>query len=576
MTSHLSDERRLVGATVDGRYEILSVLGVGGMATVYEARDTRLGRAVAVKVISPALGADESFLRRFDTEARASARLAHPNVVHVLDRSSEQSLPYIVFELVRGRTLRSLIKDEAPLQQRQALLVWRQLIEGLAHAHESGIIHRDVKPDNVLVSERGVAKLTDFGLARAVAEAKTTRTIMGTARYVAPEVIADAASDVRSDLYSAGILLFELLTGDAPFTGANPINVAYAHVHRDVPEPSVREPGIHPEVDSLVTWCCARSPEQRPQSALDVLSEVDHILSLLPAEAPRPRRPRAPRSPGTARLGGHRHPQATTVLGATGAPPRATTPLGRTGAADPTTALGVSAAGAATTALGGPAAPTQALGGGEAPTQALGRPAAQTRAFRAPASPTVPLAGDDLRTRALARSQGPGDAARPGGAAGPGSAGRVAGPRPDLGPLLLDPSGEDEPLDDAVSAEPLAPAQAGPTPGAGRHGASLEASTGPSRASGSHAEPSARPSRREAAEARRSARRPQRSVRGGMAGGVAALVILVLVALAVAVGVTLGLNLMGSILDGGSISVPPSVVVSLERFAEAVRLAAGR
>jgi serine/threonine-protein kinase len=299
----MTDERRLIGTVIDGRYRVSRVLGVGGMSTVYQAHDERLDRPVAVKVISRSLGADESFIRRFSTEARASARLAHPNVVHVLDRSDEQSLPYIVFEYVPGRTLRQLIRDEAPLPNREALRLWRQLIEALSHAHEAGIIHRDVKPDNVLVTDRGHAKLTDFGLARAVAEARTTATIMGTARYVAAEVISDNTSDARSDLYSAGILLFELLTGAPPFTGANPINVAYAHVHRDVPAPSTREPSVHAEMDSLVLWCCARDPERRPQSAADLLPEIDHILSLLPPDPSRPPRRLQAASPATERIG---------------------------------------------------------------------------------------------------------------------------------------------------------------------------------------------------------------------------------------------------------------------------------
>ncbi|MCB4207717.1 protein kinase domain-containing protein [Arthrobacter sp. UM1] len=338
MNPRLADERQLAGSLIDGRYRVQGVLGVGGMSTVYSAHDERLGRDVAVKVISPALGADESFLRRFDSEARASARLAHPNVVAVLDRSSEQSLPYIVFERVSGETLRSAITAEAPMPQGAALRLWRQLVEALGHAHEAGLIHRDVKPENVLVTRDGTAKLTDFGLARAVAEAKTTATIMGTARYVAPETIADSRSDERSDLYSAGILLFEMLTGSAPFEGANPINVAYAHVHRDVPAPSTREPGIHPEVDSLVTWCCAKDPDERPQSAADLLREAEHIAGILPPDRPVPPRPAVSPSAGShaaseqdglpttslatrplTRLGGHRLPgqaSPTTVLGA--------------------------------------------------------------------------------------------------------------------------------------------------------------------------------------------------------------------------------------------------------------------
>ncbi len=495
----MTDERRLSGTVIDGRYSVGPVLGVGGMSTVYLAHDARLDRDVAVKVISPSLGSDESFIRRFSTEARASARLAHPNIVHVLDRSDEQSLPYIVFEFVPGRTLRQLIRDEAPLPNRAALLLWRQLIEALGHAHEAGIIHRDVKPDNVLVTDRGHAKLTDFGLARAVAEARTTATIMGTARYVAPEVISDAASDSRSDIYSAGILLFELVTGAPPFTGANPINVAYAHVHRDVPPPSSREPRVHAEVDSLVQWCCAREPDERPQTAQDILPEIDHILSILPPDPVQPPRPSRPPFVGAVGASADTDDHATQALAL---PSSGDQPATRTLA---------SASGQVfadddgiTRALPPEELPTQALGSREHPAHALGGSAQATQALG-----TVPLPSQSEPTQALGVSAT--------------AAPRQAQPPAQRSPLVLEVAEEDE---DETSSEalPLTPHPAG-------EGFPAAVPSGSSSLS-----------RRERRAQNRSARQPLRSVRRSGNSTLTAIIALMMCLAVISLGVTLFLT----------------------------------
>ncbi len=280
----------LVGRLLDGRYEITQRLARGGMATVYRAVDTRLTRTVAVKVMHVGLGDETEFARKFDREARAAAKLSHPNVVSVFDQGQDRegpnSRPYIVMEYVEGQTLRDVLNREAPMPPKRALEIMEPVLAALAIAHNAGLVHRDVKPENVLISDRGQIKVADFGLAKAVSSQSNTATqglVIGTVSYLPPELVMSGHADARSDVYSAGIVLFELLTGRKPHTGDTPIQIAYAHVHRDVPPPSTgpRAGRIPPYVDALVTRATARNANLRQPDAKVFLSQVRRARSAL-------------------------------------------------------------------------------------------------------------------------------------------------------------------------------------------------------------------------------------------------------------------------------------------------------
>ena len=280
----------LVGRLLDGRYEITQRLARGGMATVYRAVDTRLTRTVAVKVMHVGLGDETEFARKFDREARAAAKLSHPNVVSVFDQGQDRegpnSRPYIVMEYVEGQTLRDMINREAPMPPKRALEIMEPVLAALAIAHNAGLVHRDVKPENVLISDRGQIKVADFGLAKAVSSQSNTATqglVIGTVSYLPPELVMSGHADARSDVYSAGIVLFELLTGRKPHTGDTPIQIAYAHVHRDVPLPSTGPSAgrIPPYVDALVTRATARNADLRQPDAKVFLSQVRRARSAL-------------------------------------------------------------------------------------------------------------------------------------------------------------------------------------------------------------------------------------------------------------------------------------------------------
>jgi eukaryotic-like serine/threonine-protein kinase len=260
----------LVGHVFGDRYRLVEKLARGGMATVYRAVDTRLDRVVAVKVMHEGLGDDLDFARKFDREARAAARLSHPNIVAVFDQGEDRSRPYIVMEYVEGRTLRQVISAQAPLSPEKALSYIEPVVKALAAAHEVGLVHCDVKPENVIISDRGVVKVADFGLAKAVTGQTVTATqglLIGTVSYIPPELVTSGRATSRSDVYSAGVVLFELLTGRKPHTGETPIQVAYAHVHADVPAPSSlgrNRVAIPDYVDALVEACTRRNPAERP------------------------------------------------------------------------------------------------------------------------------------------------------------------------------------------------------------------------------------------------------------------------------------------------------------------------
>ena len=278
-TTSVSDP--LVGRVLDGRYEILAKVARGGMATVYRAQDQRLTRTVAVKVMHDGLGDDAEFARKFDREARAAAKLSNQHVVSVFDQGVDSGRPYIVMEYIEGGTLRHLITREAPLEPLRVLDLMEPVVHALASAHEAGLVHRDVKPENVLISNRGQIKVGDFGLARAVTAQTATATqglLIGTVSYLPPELVTSGKANARSDVYSTGILLFEMLTGKKPHTGDTPIQVAWSHVHNDVPAPStlVHADGgwkqdsrriIPPYLDALIVACTRRQPSERPENA---------------------------------------------------------------------------------------------------------------------------------------------------------------------------------------------------------------------------------------------------------------------------------------------------------------------
>ena len=286
----------LVGRLLDGRYQITERLARGGMATVYRAVDTRLTRTVAVKVMHVGLGDDAEFARKFDREARAAARLSHPNVVAVFDQGQDiieghSSRPYIVMEHIDGYTLRDVINAESPLRPLRALEVIEPVLAALAAAHDAGLVHRDVKPENVLISDRGQIKVADFGLAKAVSSQTSTATqglLIGTVSYLPPELVLSGRADARSDVYSTGVVLFELLTGLKPHTGDTPIQVAYAHVHSDVPAPSTfpNAGPIPPALDALVARATSRNASARPPDARVLLSEVRRVQAMLRGDGP--------------------------------------------------------------------------------------------------------------------------------------------------------------------------------------------------------------------------------------------------------------------------------------------------
>ncbi|WP_307310305.1 Stk1 family PASTA domain-containing Ser/Thr kinase [Pseudarthrobacter enclensis] len=271
----------VAGTLVDSRYAVTSRLARGGMSTVYLAVDQRLDREVALKVLHPHLASDESFLDRLGREAKAAARLSHPHVVGVLDQGHDGNTAYLVMEYIKGHTLRDLLRDRGALTPRLALALIDPVVEGLGAAHAAGFIHRDVKPENVLIADDGRIKIGDFGLARAVTSSTSTGALLGTVAYISPELVLGKPADARSDVYSVGIMLYEMLTGRQPFEGEVPIQVAYQHVNGTVGPPSLLVPGLAGEVDELVQWCTANDPENRPVDGNALLQELRHIRTNL-------------------------------------------------------------------------------------------------------------------------------------------------------------------------------------------------------------------------------------------------------------------------------------------------------
>lgn len=275
----------LVGQVLDGRYRVDARIAVGGMATVYRAVDTRLDRVLALKVMHPGLAADVSFVERFIREAKSVARLAHPNVVQVFDQGADGSYVYLAMEYIAGCTLRDVLRERGALQPRAALDILEPVLAALGAAHRAGFVHRDMKPENVLIGDDGRVKVADFGLVRAVdTVTNTTGAVMGTVSYLAPEQIESGTTDPRVDVYACGIVLYEMLTGDQPHYGDSPALVLYKHLHEDVPPPSALVPGLAFELDELVALATARNADIRPYDAVALLAQVLETRGSLDAE----------------------------------------------------------------------------------------------------------------------------------------------------------------------------------------------------------------------------------------------------------------------------------------------------
>nr|WP_239070512.1 MULTISPECIES: Stk1 family PASTA domain-containing Ser/Thr kinase [unclassified Streptomyces] len=276
----------LVGQTLDGRYRVEARIAVGGMATVYRAVDTRLDRVLALKVMHPGLAADAGFVDRFIREAKAVARLAHPNVVGVYDQGTDGTFVYLAMEYIAGCTLRDVLRERGALQPRAALDILEPVLAALGAAHRAGLIHRDVKPENVLIGDDGRVKVVDFGLVRAVDTntSVTTGSVLGTVSYLAPEQIEHGTIDQRTDVYACGVLLYEMLTGGKPHTGGTPMQVIFHVLNEDIVAPSEAVPGLAPVLDALVGRAAARDPQLRPADAVELLAQLHTTRQALSQE----------------------------------------------------------------------------------------------------------------------------------------------------------------------------------------------------------------------------------------------------------------------------------------------------
>jgi serine/threonine-protein kinase len=262
--------RRLIA----GRYLVKAFIASGGMASVYRARDQVLEREVALKIIHPHLATDKSFVEKFRREAKMAASLSHPNLVNVFDQGTDNQIIFLVMEFVPGINLRDALNDHGALPPDRALEILEPLTSGLAAAHSAGILHRDLKPENVFLSDNGTVKLGDFGLAREITSHTQTGSVVGTAAYLSPELVLRGQADARSDIYSLGVMAFELLTGKQPYGGDQAVQIAYQHANSNVPAPSSLNPGVPELLDEIVLWATARNPNDRPKSAQELLPVI--------------------------------------------------------------------------------------------------------------------------------------------------------------------------------------------------------------------------------------------------------------------------------------------------------------
>lgn len=268
-----------MGRMFGGRYEIEEKIGAGGMAIVYKAKDTLLNRTVAIKVLREQFVSDEGFVKRFRREAQSAASLSHPNIVSIYDVGKDGDVDYIVMEYVKGQTLKEIIRSEAPMPAEKAVHIIRQIAEALAHAHANNIIHRDIKPQNILITSDGRAKVTDFGIARAVSAATLTHTgdIVGSVHYLSPEQAKGVQTSEQSDIYSLGIILYELVTGRVPYDGDTPITIALKHIQEEPELPGRIVSGVSSELDALIMKAIAKSVDERYKSTAEFLADLQRL-----------------------------------------------------------------------------------------------------------------------------------------------------------------------------------------------------------------------------------------------------------------------------------------------------------
>lgn len=270
----------MIGSELGGRYEIVERIGGGGMAIVYKAYDTLLHRHVAVKVLREQFVHDEEFIQRFRREARSAASLSHPNVVSIYDVGQDEDIHYIVMEYIEGGTLNDIIKERAPLQAEEAVKIASQICDALDHAHQNGIIHRDIKPHNILISKSGRIKVTDFGIARAAASSHITQTgaVLGSVHYFSPEHAKGVAQGEKSDIYSLGAVLYQMVTNRLPFAGDSPISVALKHLQEDFEEPRSINPLLPQSLENIILKALRKRPEERYESARAMLEDLETCL----------------------------------------------------------------------------------------------------------------------------------------------------------------------------------------------------------------------------------------------------------------------------------------------------------
>ena len=271
------------GKTYGGRYEVIEKVGQGGMAEVYRARDDLLGREVAVKVLAERLSTDSSFVERFRREAQAAANLSHPNIVSLYDFGNDEAAYFIVMELIDGRGLETVISDDGPLLPERAAEIAADVARALDRAHTAGLVHRDIKPSNIMITSYGQTKVTDFGIARALGDGEQTMTqtgmVIGTASYLSPEQAQGNPVDARSDVYALGCVLYEMLTGRAPFQGDTPLSIAYKHVREDAQTPSSVNPDVPEALDAVTMKALAKNPDNRYQTAREMQEDLQRFVA---------------------------------------------------------------------------------------------------------------------------------------------------------------------------------------------------------------------------------------------------------------------------------------------------------
>ena len=266
------------GMIIAERYEILGKIGTGGMADVYKAKDHKLNRFVAVKVLKPEFREDTTFIRKFKSEAQAAAVLTHPNIVNVFDVGDDNGVYYIVMELIEGITLKEYISKKGKLSVKEATSIAIQVSMGLEAAHSHGIVHRDVKPQNIIISMDGKVKVTDFGIARAASSNTISSNVMGSVHYSSPEQVRGGYSDEKSDIYSLGITMYEMVTGKVPFDGDTTVAIAIKHLQEEIVPPSIYTPELPHSLEQIILKCTQKSVDRRYQNMEDVIADLKHSL----------------------------------------------------------------------------------------------------------------------------------------------------------------------------------------------------------------------------------------------------------------------------------------------------------